>query len=214
MSCCNQCQGLENIFDQKYATRDLEDYRKNGPSRQTRTLLQALQQQGVSGLSLIDIGGGIGAIQHELFKSGISQSLDVDVSSAFIKAAQGEAERQGNAENAHFMRGDFVQLAPQIEPADIVTLDRVICCYPDMPKLVALSAQRARHLYAFVYPQDSWWMRLGSRVGNGFLWLTRDKFRFFVHPATIVDSILQDEGFKPRFHKNDGFIWQVALYAR
>lgn len=214
MSCCNQCQGLENLFDQKVAKNDLEHYRKHGPSRQTNILLKALREQGVNGLSLLDIGGGIGAIQHELFKSGIREATDVDASSAYMNAARQEAERQGNGEKVRFYHGDFVQLAPQIEPADIVTLDRVICCYPDMPALVNLSAQRARKFYAFVYPRDAWWTRPIGRLGNAFLWLTRNKFRFFVHPAKQIDSILRENGFQKHLHRSAGLVWQVALYSR
>ncbi len=44
--------------------------------------------------------------------------------------------------------GDFVEVAGSIQPADIVTLDRVICCYPDVERLVGLSSQRATRLAA------------------------------------------------------------------
>ncbi|MBZ0283800.1 MAG: class I SAM-dependent methyltransferase [Anaerolineae bacterium] len=214
MSCCNQCQAIEDTFNQETAEGDLAHYHRHGPSRQTKLLLESLRTLGVNGLTLLDIGGGVGVIQHELFKAGIREAIDVDASRAYMNTARKESERQGNAERVRFYHGDFVQIAEQIEPADIVTLDRVICCYPDMPVLVSLSAQRARKFYAFVYPRDSWWTRPLGRLGNGFLWLTRDKFRFFIHPIREVDSILRANGFRPHLQRSAGLIWQVAIYIR
>jgi len=214
MNCYDQCQGLENLFDTRFAQRDLKDYRRSGPSKQTRLLFKVLREAGVKGRTLLDIGGGIGAIQHELMKSGLDASVDVDASSAYLAAAREEAARQGYADRAQYLHGNFIDLAPQIEGADIVTLDRVICCFPDMQAMVSLSAARAKQLYALVYPRDSWWTRLGGRVGNAVLALQRSKFRFFVHPAEQVDAIVREAGLQPRFQGNAGLIWQVVVYSR
>ncbi|MBZ0287715.1 MAG: hypothetical protein K8I30_08875, partial [Anaerolineae bacterium] len=108
----------------------------------------------------------------------------------------------------------FIDLAPQIEAADIVTLDRVICCFPDMQAMVSLSAARAKQFYALVYPRDPLWMRLGGKVGNAMLALQRNQFRFFIHPAQEVDALIREAGLKPRFHRNSGLVWQVAVYSR
>jgi hypothetical protein len=54
-----------------------------------------------------------------------------------------------------FQYGDFVALAPALSAADVVTLDRVICCYDDMPALVGRSAALAERLYGVVYPRDT-----------------------------------------------------------
>ena len=80
--------------------------------------------------------------------------------------------------------------------------------------LSRLSAARAKHFYALVYPRDSWWTRLGGQAGNAILALQRSKFRFFVHPAQQVDAIVRAAGLQPRFHGNAGLIWQVVVYAR
>jgi magnesium-protoporphyrin O-methyltransferase len=213
VSCCRQCQGLESLFDQKTAAKELKAYRQKGPSKTTRILIDALKAEGVEGRTLLDIGGGIGAIQHELFKAGASQTIGVDASTAYVEAARSEAERQGHADRASYHHGNFVDLAPQIEPVDIVTLDRVICCYPDMPALVGLSSERAARLYGLVYPRDTWWLKIGHRLINFGAWLTRQKFRFFVHPSTAVEALLLHNGLKRRFYHKT-FLWQIAIYAR
>jgi len=214
MNCCNQCQGIEDLFNTRLAEDDLRAYRKNGPSKQTRLLLDTLRAVGVEGLTLLDIGGGIGAIQHELMKSGLAVTIDVGASSAYLSAAKEEAARQGYADRARYFHGNFIDLAPGLENADIVTLDRVICCFPDMGAMVSLSATRAKRWYALVYPRDTWWMRMGGRVGNFVLALGRSKFRFFVHPAQAVDSLVRANGLQPHFQRNTGLFWQVVVYGR
>lgn len=211
---CPQCQGIENLFDKGIAEGDLKTYRRKGPPRQTRYLLDFIRKTGVKGLTLLDIGGGIGAIQHELFKDGVQSAVDVDASSAYIAAAREEAVRQGYADHVTYLHGNFVDLAAQVERADIVTLDRVICCYPDMKALVGLSSARAGKLYGLIYPQDNILMRLGRYGLNFFMWLQRSKFRFFVHPSAEVDSIVHASGLQRRYHRNVGLVWQVVVYAR
>src|SRR5262245_39909488 len=97
MNCC-QCQGIEDEFGQREAARKLESYRQRGPEHTTTMLLEAIAAEGVAGKSLLDIGGGVGAIQHELLKAGLQSAVDIDASTAYIAAAQDEGERQGHAD--------------------------------------------------------------------------------------------------------------------
>jgi magnesium-protoporphyrin O-methyltransferase len=172
-----------------------------------------LQAAGVADRTLLDIGGGIGAIQYALLKAGARSAVSVDASTAYIEAAQLEARRQGLADRIEFHSGDFVELAGSLPPADIVTLDRVICCYHDMPALVGLSAARARELYALVFPRDGAWMRLALRLLNLFERLKGSPFRSFIHPTAAVEAVLLEHGLRRQFYRRAG-VWQVALYAR
>src|SRR3990170_4333438 len=175
MNCC-QCQGIEELFDQQYVYKELSRYRARGPDKTTRMLTEAIKEAGVAGLSLLDIGGGVGAIQHELLGAGVDHATNIDASTAYLSAARDEVERRGNAERVSYHHGNFVDLATDIEPADIVTLDRVICCYPDMEELVGLSAAKAGRLYGLVYPRDTWWVKFGLALMNFFLRLQRSSF--------------------------------------
>jgi len=210
---CGQCQGIETVFDRKTAAHKLEQYRRQGPDRTTRILIDALTAEGVAGATLLDIGGGVGAVQHALFDAGARRATNVDASSAYLATARAEAERRGYADRVTHRHGNFVDLAPEVEPADIVTLDRVICCYHDMRQLVGLSSARANRLYGVVYPRDTWWTRIGLKLGNVFLRLSRNPFRTFVHPTTAVDAVIRNNGLKQRFLQQT-FIWQVAVYGR
>ena len=210
---CRQCRGIEKFFDEGEAKKDFRKYRKSGPSRTTQALVEAIKAQGIEGKSLLDIGGGVGVIQHELLRIGVSSSVGVDASTAYIAAAKDEARRQGHADRIGAHHGDFVDLADDIQTADIVTMDRVICCYHDMEQLVGLSCQRSASLYGLVYPRETWVARLEFGLFNLYMWLRRNPFRVFVHPTAAVDSLIRRNGFEQRFSLKT-MVWQVVLYGR
>ena len=62
------------MFDEREAARKLRLYRKFGPNDTTKILVEAMKRKGVEDNSLLDVGGGIGAIQNELLKVGIARS--------------------------------------------------------------------------------------------------------------------------------------------
>lgn len=211
---CTHCKAAEDVFSGKWVQRELEDYRRKGAAKTTRLLVERLKEAGVNGATLLDIGGGVGVIQHELLAAGIAQGVDVDASSAYLNAARMEAERRATVDRMVYLHGDFVDLAENIEAADIVTLDRVVCCYPDMHRLVNLSSERAKRLYALVYPRDNWLTRAGIPLVNLLAFrMWGNPFRTFVHPTPEIDEILRGNGLRRWFHQYAG-LWQVAIYQR
>ena len=211
MNCC-QCQGIEDTFNNQHVSRELSRYRQRGPGKTTRILIEALKKEGIQGLSLLDIGGGVGAIQHELLDAGAHDAIDVDASKAYIDAAREEAQRRGMAERVSFRHGNFVDAATQIPPADIVTLDRVICCYPDMEKLVSLSVSRTRKLYGLVYPRDAWFLKIGFALMNLILRMQSNPFRIFPHSTQAVEDLVTRHGFQRSFYKRT-LVWQVVIFS-
>ena len=123
------------------------------------------------------------------------------------------AEGQGYAHRIAYHQGDFVELAPHLPQADIVTLEKVICCYPDMRALVGLSSARAGKFYGVVFPRDTWWMRLGGLFVNLSPRLQRNAFRFFVHPTEAIEAIVRANGLKQYYYRKTLF-WQVIVYGR
>lgn len=210
---CAHCQGVEKQFDKGVAERALREYRSHGPGKTTRLLIEALKAAGIEDLTLLDIGGGVGVISHELLKAGASSAMAVDASSAYLQAAKQEAERQGHAERITYHFGNFVDLAPQLPQAAIVTLDKVICCYPDMQALVSLSSARAGKLYGVVFPRDTWWMKIGVRVVNMLLRLQRRSFRGFMHPTEAIETAVRANGLERRYYRKTP-LWQVIVYTR
>lgn len=213
MSCCRHCEDAGDLFNPRAARRDLRRYRSRGPSPTTRLLLDSLLAQRTRDQTLLDIGGGIGAIPHELLRAGFSQAVQVDASASYLAAAAEEAGRRGLAERITYHYGDFVDLAPDLPPADVVTLDRVVCCYPDVERLVTASASKARHLYGLVFPRERLFTSAGARLANAWFRLRGSAFRTYLHPTEQVEGILHRCGFH-RSTLAHSFLWQVATYAR
>ena len=212
MGCC-QCQGIENMFDKKAAKRQLKRYLKKGPSKTTSMLLDAIHEKGVQGLDFLDIGGGIGSIQYDLIKAGASNGTSIEASSAFFDIVKEEALQNGLAERVNFKYGDFTATASDVDSADIVTLDKVICCYDDMSELVGLSSKLARKIYAVIYPRDVWWTKLALLMVNFYPRIKGSSFRVFIHPTKKVEEIIFGNGLKRNYYATTLF-WQVAIFTR
>jgi magnesium-protoporphyrin O-methyltransferase len=202
-----------NAFGEWAARHDLAAWRRNGPPRTTAWLIEGLTAGGVAGLTVLDIGAGIGAVHRSLLAEGAASAVDVDGSPAYVAVARSEADRAGVADRVTYAVGDFVELAPSIGDADLVVLDRVVCCYPDMAALVRLSIARTRRRYGLVYPRDAAWIRASSRVLNVMMRLLRQRTRSWVHRTVEVDAIVRAAGFVPRLQRSTLF-WQVAVYER
>ena len=203
-----------DFYDERRAASDLKRYHEKGPRPWTRTLIESLKAEGVEGATLLDIGGGIGAIQHELLDAGLARATSVDASGPYLDASRKESDRRGYGGRVTYRHGDFVELAESIAPADIVTLDRVINVYPDWQRLIELSAARARRLYGLVYPRDRRFVKLVI-VGINLTSRLRGKgVRAAVRPADAVERALRENGFTLHVAKSVGPAWQVAVYRR
>jgi magnesium-protoporphyrin O-methyltransferase len=200
-------------FGDKHAAKDLKRYRAKGPDKTTRFLLDALEAEGVRGASVLDVGGGIGVVHHELLDSGARAAVHVDATAANIRVAEKEAARRGHAGCVTFIHGDFVALAPEIPAADVVTLDRVICCYPNMEELVTASASRARRLYGAVFPRERRLLKVLLALGNFTRRLRGNPFRTYVHPVRAIDATIRGHGLRPCY-VHDTFVWRVLVYSR
>jgi hypothetical protein len=212
-ACGCGADGFASIFDRRSAERDRERYRRNGPDRTTRMLLELLAPYRSAGSTVLDIGGGIGVIDQELLRGGAGHAVLVDGSAASLDVAREEARRQGLLDRIELVEGDFVRRAAAIEPADIVTLDRVVCCYPDAEGLVSLSAARARTVYGLVLPRDRRLVRIAIGLENLWFRLRRTAYRAYVHPTARVDEIAAANGLRPVAERLTAF-WRVVVYER
>ena len=212
MDCC-QCQGIESMFDKKSAKRDLKRYLKKGPSTTTKILLNAVNKIGVQGMTFLDIGGGSGAIQYALIKWGALNGVSIEASSAYIDSTKEETGENNLTEKVVFKHGDFTTIASDLNSSDIVTLDKVICCYDDMNRLVDLSSKLARKIYAVVYPRDNWWTKLFLPIINFYPKIKGSSFRLFIHPTNKVEDIIIKNGLK-RIYNTTRLFWQVAVFIR
>lgn len=208
-SCCS----VGDRFDNRIAARDLTKYRRTGPSPSTRRLLAAIREIGVEGKTLLDVGGGIGTIAMELLGSGAVHATVVDESAAYLAAAREESTRRQLAERITLIHGNFTTIERNGDPADVVTLDKVICCYPDLESLLTASTARTRRLYGIIYPRDNWWVRLAVAVENAVSRVRRSSFRVFVFSNAAIDELIRAAGLTLVKYERD-LSWVIALYER
>jgi magnesium-protoporphyrin O-methyltransferase len=176
-------------------------------------LLEMIEARTDEGLDVLDIGSGIGVIALELLKTRASRAVLVEATPTYVEAARQEARQAGVADRVELVAGDFVRHAAEIDTADVVTLDRVVCCYPDADALVSASAPKSRRLYGLVLPRDRWYVRLAIRVDNIRWWLKRRAYRAHAHANVRIDALVSAHGLRP---VSEAFtlVWRVVLYAR
>ena len=158
-------------------------------------------------------GSGIGVLVYELLTDRVSTATAIEPSEAYVRAAREEVERRGLDDRVAFLHDDLQSLADTVEPADLVTLDRVICCDPDMETLARAAAKRSRRFLVASYPNDRWHIRLFTHFANAGRATRRNAFRTFVHPEDAIDAVLAEEGLA-RARTLRTFVWQIALYER
>jgi len=210
---CTQCRGIERQFDDTVARRELRRYRRRGPSKTTRMLIDRIVEEGAEGRSFLDVGGGIGAIQLDLMAAGASGGTHADASPAYLAVSRAEAESRGHADRILYIEGDFVEMKNEIDPADIVTLDRVVCCYPDLQGLMTAAAERTRRTLGVVFPREMVLTRIGISLINLVQRLRRHPFRVFLHATNDVLAIAESQGLEKRSHRHST-LWQIVVFTR
>lgn len=213
MTCAHCTSAGADVFVGRVVRREQRRYRRRGPSSTTRLLLDALRERGIEGATVLDIGGGVGALQQELLAAGAREVVGVDAAPSYVEAARDEAARRGTLDHVRLFCGDFVDLAPDLAPADVVTLDRAICCYPHVRTLVGASATRARRLYGLVLPRQHLLARTGAGLINLVQRLRRSPFRVYLHPMATVADEMSRRGFRMAWRTTTP-LWRVMVWER
>jgi len=210
--CCDE--ELARIgYDGKDAADDLELWREHGPRADTQELIDVLLAEGVEGAALLDIGAGVGAVHVTLLEAGAATAFDVDASPDYLDAARGEAGRRGLSDRIEYRYGDVVELADGLAPADIVTADAVICCYPSLAPFLAAAVRSGPRLVGLTYIDDAWWLRAWMRFWN-LVWVVR-RFpdRWYIHRHATVDRLMREAGYAV-IHDGGSWNWRVVVYRR
>lgn len=212
MACCSFEHSVDRQFGEKSARRALRRYRRRGPGGTARMLLGGLAEAGVTGGTLLDVGAGVGSLTFELLERGVEQAVVVEASAAFADAVASEASRRGRASAVRVVRGDLLAVAGHVSPADVVTLDRVVCCYPRYEDLLACALERATRGFAFSYPRERWYMRAALASANVLL-RTTSGFRTFVHPEGAMRRLIERGGFELVHHRHN-LAWSADVFVR
>jgi len=195
-SCCAFGNTAEEHFNADKVAKELTQYRRKGPGPTTRRLRDGLVSAGLREGTVLDIGGGLGSLSLELLDAGFSRAVVVDASSAYLAAASEEVRRRGRSASTQFTHGDFLIAADTLPPSSVVTLDRVVCCYPFYEPLLKQALKLATTALAMSYPRDRWFVRTGIWLENALRHRRGNPFRTFVHPPSEMMRIIERAGFQ------------------
>lgn len=209
----HNCCGAEKIFDLKTAQKELRKYLKSGPNKATKKLIDSIGKDIPVGKSLLDIGGGIGALQWYFLSNGATSTTDIDYSTGYIEVAKSHAAEQGWASQVNYHEGDFLELANSIEAHDFVTLDKVVCCYPDYQGLLKQALSKSKEGIALVYPLGGTIAKIISYLGRIYLRLTGNTFRPYIHPVKEIRHLIASRGFEI-VSSQVSFPWHVEVYKK
>ena len=198
------------MFSAKQARLDAQRYRKHGVRGTSRDLVELAGD--VSGASVLEVGGGVGAIELELLAAGAERATDVELSGEYEEEALKLLAERGLSDRVERRVGDFV--AEPVEPHDVVVMHRVVCCYPDVDALVGTAAASTRRRMVLTYPQERWYTRAGMGVINLFMRLIGSDFRVFVHPVARISAAAREKGLELGERRRRGIFWESAAYVR
>ncbi|MEX0816433.1 MAG: methyltransferase [Gaiellales bacterium] len=209
--CCSLPRGYDKLFGEKTARRDLKRYRRKGLDDTARQIVEFLRGRGVEGLSVLEIGGGIGALEAELLKAGAARAVNYELSPSYEESA-GELWRESGVEDrAEYRVGDVTQ--NEVPAADAVVMHKVVCCYPDAEALVGAAAERAGRYLAMSFPRERRLTRIGFGGLNLVARLLRWEYRSFIHPVSEIIGAAERRGLK-QVEEHRGLIWQVVALER
>lgn len=210
--CCTP-KGYRTIFSERSAVSEARRYRRRGLDSTSRRIFDVIKERGVQGKTLLEVGGGVGAIEIELLKAGMVQAVSVELTPTYEAAAGNLLGEAGLSDRVERKVMDFTEAGDNVEIADVVVMNRVLCCYPDMPKLAGAAAKHARHVLVISFPNDRWWTKLGLALANFGFGLFRIQFRVFMHPPDQILAAIEEHGLRTKFNER-GLLWQVAALER
>jgi len=209
--CCSLPRGYDKLFGEKTAKRDLKRYRRRGLDETGERLVEFLRGRGVEGLSVLEIGGGVGALEVELLKAGAARAVNYELSPSYEESAR-ELWREAGVENrAEYRIGDVTQ--NKVPSADAVVMHKVVCCYPDAEALVGAAAEHAGRYLVMSFPRERRLTRIGFGGLNLVARLLRWEFRSYIHPIAEILRVAERRGLK-RVEEHRGLVWQFAALER
>lgn len=210
--CCDP-HGCDRIFSSGFARRRAARYRKRGLDRTARRLVDLLPAADVRDAAVLEIGGGVGEIQLDLLRRGAASATNLELSPAYDAEARRLFAEAGLTDRSVRRLVDIATDPDAVEPADIVVLHRVVCCYPDYPALLAAAADHARRHVVFSHPVRNPVSRAVVATQNLIFRLAGSPFRTFAHPPEAMLAVLEERGLR-RTTAAQGRVWQVSAASR
>jgi hypothetical protein len=213
VNCCSRSEPCEQLFKPRLAQRSLDQYRKKGHGELEQRMVAAASEDRLEGARVLEIGGGIGTIQTELLEAGAERGEVVELVAAWEPYARELAREKGLEGRTGFRIADVLDDAESVERAEVVVMNRVVCCSPDGVQLTGVAARLATRTLVLSFPRDIFWLRVGVRLLNAGMRLARRSFRGFVHPRDALLGAARSEGLGLVETGQSG-VWEFAALRR
>ena len=218
--CCGPAPGNTDptrysaVFTPKFSRSITRRYERKGLRPVEQRIVDFLVRTGLDGASVLEVGGGVGEIQLELLKRGAGSTENLELSDAYEANAGRLIERAGMRGRVSRRLGvDIAETPDAVEPADVVILHRVVCCYPDYEKLLGAAAGHARRAVVFSYPPRNVFQRAGFTALNALMRATGKTYRGYTHePAAMID-VVRRHGLEPAYRYR-GAAWHITGAVR
>lgn len=210
--CCDP-SGYRGAFNKKMAARDARKFLDKGLDSTATPMVDVLRAKGLDGATVLEVGAGAGAALVSMLDGGATEAIGVEISPNYEESARALFSQRGHADALKWHTGDFVDMAETLPVADVVFLNRVVCCYPFMDEMVDAAGGRATRFLAVAYPRKRWAARVAVRMLNLWMRLHKNSFRVFVHdPASIIRRV-EEAGFR-RVDAGRTAVWHWNVWER
>ncbi|WP_270889885.1 class I SAM-dependent methyltransferase [Pedococcus sp. 5OH_020] len=210
--CCDP-RGCDGVFGNRFARRVASRYRKRGLGGTEQRIVDFLVARDIMGASVLEIGGGVGELHLELLRRGAARATNLELVAAYDAAANELSSEAGVGDRITRRILDIAATPGQVEPADVVVMHRVVCCYPDFERLLGAAADHARRLLVFSHPPRNAASRLVLAAQNTAFRVSGKTFRTFAHPPGQMLAVLGAYGLSP-VYAHQGLVWRVAGLER
>lgn len=211
MGCCT-VEGTGRMFTRQ-ANWYARKFRRKGLDSAQRAIVASLERSGLQGKSILEIGCGVGSLHLTLLQRGAASACGVEISSGMIEKAKELADELGFAKRVSYWQGDVVNANGEVGSADVVVMDKVICCYANPDLLLHTSAAKARRYYVISYPRNGLLAKIGFGGMELFGSLFRCSFHPFYHSPSAIEEMVHDAGFE-EIDAATTPIWQVKMFER
>ena len=185
----------------------------------TRDLLEALGAARLEGRTVLDLGCGTGDLALATLARGATRATGIDLGPGAIEEARALARERLVEDRSTFDVGDAAKV--RLDHHDVVLLNRVFCCYPNIDSLLDNSLSAALQVYAFTAPPSEGlagkFSRAETRLANTWYRIRDKKFRGFrvhVHDLQAIDRRIRDAGFYLIAEGRRRMVWHLAVYER
>jgi hypothetical protein len=213
VSCCCGPQRYDKAFGKRTARRDARRYRRRGLDGVSHRIVDLVRDRDVEAASVLEIGGGVGAVQVELLRADAERAVNLEVSPAYEETAAELLREAGLEGRVERRLGDLVDDETLAGPADAVVMNRVVCCYPDPDALVGAAAQRTRRVLVMSFPRERRLTRVGFGAANLAGRLLRWDFRAWVHPHAAILAAAERHGLSLAGDSRD-VVWRIVALER